>query len=93
MFFVGEHVLQSDLFSNLIKVIATVRNAVLQSFDVTSQVLCSKPYGSQCSGAGQRGGEKKLLQTSIRDGNLLYVSSVNCLHPAITRVLAASRDC
>lgn len=29
MFFVGEHVLRSDLFSNLIKLIATVRNAVL----------------------------------------------------------------
>lgn len=46
MFFDAEHVLQSDLFSNLIKLIATMRNAALRRFTVTLQVLCSKPYGS-----------------------------------------------
>lgn len=83
MFFDGEHVLQSDLFSNLITLIATMRNAVLQRFNIMLHVLCSKPYGSQCIGAGQRRGEKNPLQTIIRLGNLLYVSSINCLHPAI----------
>lgn len=92
MFFDGEHVLQSDLFSNLIKLIATMRNAVLQRFNITLQVLCSKPYDSQCIGAGQRRAEKSPFQTSIRLGNLLYLSSINCSHPAIKRVLAASKD-
>lgn len=34
MFFGGEHVLQSDLFSNLIKLIVTMRNAALQRFNI-----------------------------------------------------------
>lgn len=37
MFFDGEHVLQSNLFSNLIKLIATMRNATLQRFNITLQ--------------------------------------------------------
>lgn len=37
MFFDGEHVLQSNLFSNLIKLIATMRNATLQRFNVMLQ--------------------------------------------------------
>lgn len=34
MFLDGEHVLQSDIFSNLIKFIVTMRNAVLQRFNI-----------------------------------------------------------
>lgn len=45
MFFDGEHVLQSNLFSNLIKLIATMRNATLQRFNVMLQVFFSVlPY-------------------------------------------------
>jgi len=58
MFFDGEHVLQSNLFSDLIKLLPTMRNAVLQRLHIMLQVVCSKPYGSQSIGAGQRGGEK-----------------------------------
>lgn len=45
MFFDGEHVLQSNLFSNLIKLIATMRNATLQRFNVMLQGFFSVlPY-------------------------------------------------
>lgn len=58
VFFDGAQVPQSttlDLFSNLIKLIVTMRNASLQRFNKTLQVLCSLPYGSQHVGAVQSG--------------------------------------
>lgn len=51
MFFGGAQVPQAALFSNLIKLVVTMRNAALQRFNITLWVLCSLPYGSQHVGA------------------------------------------
>lgn len=65
MFFHGEHVLQSDLFSNPIKLTVSRRKAALQRFNIMLQILYSKPYVSQCSDAGQGGGEEKKIKPSF----------------------------
>lgn len=89
VFFDGAQVPQADLFSNLIKLIVTMRNAALQRFNITLQVLCSLPYGSQRVGAVPRGEKSPFRPVSDLRFCCLCPQLPVCI--VIKRVFAASK--